>query len=189
VPLVHRQPVPVPRRQIPPRAPRPGPEQDPVHHRAVISPPPAPARIRRHQALEPRPMLIRKIMPVMHDRRIYAHPDPRSKKHALGPYLGPAPLSMLVLRAEGGLRGGRFPWRTAGFLDGRRGRHRQRHQGTPGAPALGDGAGPSGLDPLTRRACPAGGHHVRWDGRRVSGRLPRGRAPDLRARRPAADDE
>ena len=44
--------------QVPPRAPRPGPEEDPVDHRPVIGPPPSPRRISRQQHPKALPFLI-----------------------------------------------------------------------------------------------------------------------------------
>jgi hypothetical protein len=84
MPLIHRQPVPILSRQVPPRAARPGPEQDPVDRAPVISPPaPAPG-VTRQQRLKPRPLLILKIMTGNHSKVIYTPPGSRSRKHALG---------------------------------------------------------------------------------------------------------
>ena len=43
MPVIDGLPVPEALRQVPPRAPRPGPEEDPVDHRPVIGPPATPA--------------------------------------------------------------------------------------------------------------------------------------------------
>ena len=51
-------------RQIPPRAPRPGPEEDPVDHQPVIIPSVPLPRMPRQQRLQPRPLLITKVMPL-----------------------------------------------------------------------------------------------------------------------------
>ena len=80
-PIPHK--VPVIRRQIPPRAARPGTEQDPVDRPPVICPPATPARVRRHQRRQPLPLLILKIMPGNHINMIYTPGPSRSRKHAL----------------------------------------------------------------------------------------------------------
>jgi len=48
--------------QVPPRAPGPGPEQDPVDPRPVIVPQPARPPAPRQQRLQPRPLLIGQVM-------------------------------------------------------------------------------------------------------------------------------
>lgn len=58
MPLIHRQPVAVLFRQVPPGAARPGPEQDPIDRLPVISPPAATPRIARQQRRQPLPLLI-----------------------------------------------------------------------------------------------------------------------------------
>ena len=85
VPLIRRQPVPVLAGQVPPRAARPGTEQDPVDRAPVISPPATTARVARQQRRQPRPFLILKIMTGNHSKVIYTPPCSRSRKHALGP--------------------------------------------------------------------------------------------------------
>jgi hypothetical protein len=85
MPLIDGQPVPVIRRQIPPRAAGPGTEQDPVDRPPVICPPATPARVRRHQRRQPLPLPILKIMPGNHINVIYTPGPSRSRKHALGP--------------------------------------------------------------------------------------------------------
>src|SRR5664279_3827353 len=68
VPGVHRLPIPITGRQIPPRRPRTGPPQHPVHHQPMIHPPATPFRCPiRKQALNPRPLLITQIMTILHD--------------------------------------------------------------------------------------------------------------------------
>src|SRR5580704_16339018 len=64
MPAIHRLPVPEPLRQIPPRAPGPGPEKDPVHHQPVIIPPVTLTRMSRKQRLQPGPLRIRQVMPL-----------------------------------------------------------------------------------------------------------------------------
>jgi hypothetical protein len=83
MPLIHRQPVPVALRQVPPRAARPGPEQDPVDRAPVISPPASAPRVAWQQRRQPRPLLILKIMTGNHSKVIYTPPGSRSRKHAL----------------------------------------------------------------------------------------------------------
>ena len=63
MPVIDGLPVPEPLRQIPPRAARPGPEQDPINHQPVIIPPVPLPRMSRHQRLQPRPLRITKLMP------------------------------------------------------------------------------------------------------------------------------
>ena len=64
MPAIHRLPVPEPLRQIPPRAPGPGPEKDPVHHQPVIIPPMPLTRMPRQQRLQHRPLHITQVMPL-----------------------------------------------------------------------------------------------------------------------------
>src|SRR6266576_149236 len=64
MPVVHGLPVPVLSGQVTPRAPRPGAEEDPVDHRAVVVPPMPPPRVSRQQRPQPRPLLITQIMPI-----------------------------------------------------------------------------------------------------------------------------
>jgi len=75
MPRVHRLPVPVERRQIPPRRPRPGPPQHPVHHRPVIGPPPTPTRRPiRQQRLQTLPLSVGQIMTIKHGEDL-PHPN------------------------------------------------------------------------------------------------------------------
>src|SRR5258708_14905518 len=55
-------PVPDPLRKIPPRAPSPGPEENPVDHHPVIRPPAALPRISRQERPQPLPLLISQVM-------------------------------------------------------------------------------------------------------------------------------
>ena len=67
-PAVHRLPVPVLLGQVTPRGARPGPPQHPVHHYPVVHPPATgPGYPIRQQGLQPSPLLIRQIMPILHD--------------------------------------------------------------------------------------------------------------------------
>jgi Resolvase, N terminal domain len=64
MPVIDRLPVPEALRQVPPRAPCPGPEEDPVDHRPVIGPPAAPRRIRRQEHPKTLPFLIGQVMAI-----------------------------------------------------------------------------------------------------------------------------
>ena len=67
MPVVHRLPIPIRTRQIPPRRPGPHPPQHPVDHGAMIGPPPPPPpRHSRQQRLQPSPVLIAQIVSIMH---------------------------------------------------------------------------------------------------------------------------
>ena len=57
-------PVPEPLRQIPPRVARTGPVEDPVNHQPVIIPPVPLPRMPGQQRLQPRPLIIRQVMPL-----------------------------------------------------------------------------------------------------------------------------
>jgi hypothetical protein len=61
-PIPHK--VPEARRQIPPRAARPGAEENPVDHRAVVVPPVPLPRMRRQQRRQARPLLISQVVPI-----------------------------------------------------------------------------------------------------------------------------
>jgi hypothetical protein len=68
MPVVHRLPIPIRTRQIPPRRPGPHPPQHPVDHGAMIGPPPSPPpRHPRQQPLQPSPVLIAQIVSIMHE--------------------------------------------------------------------------------------------------------------------------
>ena len=62
-PVIDGLPVPEPLRQVPPRAPDPGPEEDPVDHQPVIIPPVSLPRMPGQQRLQPRPFRITEVMP------------------------------------------------------------------------------------------------------------------------------
>jgi hypothetical protein len=72
-----RSSYPEPRRQIPPRAAGPGPEEDPVDHHPVIGPVATARRIGGQESPQPLPFLIRQIMtiqPLKH-RNLSTSPD------------------------------------------------------------------------------------------------------------------
>src|SRR5689334_4656776 len=85
MPVVDGLPVPEPLRQVPPRAPGPGPEEDPVDHHPVIGPPAAARRTGRQEDPQPVPFLICQIMTV----QLIKHPtdlhDPTIKIHGTRP--------------------------------------------------------------------------------------------------------
>src|SRR5258708_27791065 len=81
MPVIDGLPVPEPLRQIPPRAPSPGPEENPVDHHPVIRPPAALPRISRQERPQPLPLLISQIMtfqPLKHRTDLH---DPLMKIH------------------------------------------------------------------------------------------------------------
>src|SRR6516162_1842188 len=63
MPVIDRLPVAEAFRQVAPRAPGPGPEEDPVDHQPVIIPPVPLPRMPRQQRLQPRPFHITEVMP------------------------------------------------------------------------------------------------------------------------------
>src|SRR5579875_282409 len=62
MPPVDGLPVPGPLRQVPPRAARPDPVEDPVDHHPVVIPPVPPPRVGRQLRLQPRPLRIGQVM-------------------------------------------------------------------------------------------------------------------------------
>ena len=64
MPVINGFPVPESVRQIPPRAPGPGPVEDPVDHQPVIIPPVPLPRMTRQQRFQPHPLAISQIMPL-----------------------------------------------------------------------------------------------------------------------------
>ena len=64
MPVIHGLPVPEPLREVPPWAPGPGPEEDPVDHQPVIIPSVPLPRMPRQHRLQPRPFPITKVMPL-----------------------------------------------------------------------------------------------------------------------------
>src|SRR5664279_2193186 len=91
VPVVHRLPVAVRGRQIPPRRPGPGAPQHPVDHQPVLVPLPAttrrPVGQQRHQQ---RPLLIDQVMAIMHTARL---PNPTTQIRGTRPLKNPPPVS------------------------------------------------------------------------------------------------
>src|SRR6185312_7354852 len=77
MPGVDALPVPVRARHIPPRRPRSGAPQHPVDHLAVVAPPATPTRRPiGQQRLQPCPLRVGQVMPIMHRRCL---PDPSPK--------------------------------------------------------------------------------------------------------------
>ena len=62
MPVIDGLPIPEALRQVPPRAARPGTEEDPVDHRPVIGPPAALPRIGGQERPQPLPLLISQVM-------------------------------------------------------------------------------------------------------------------------------
>jgi hypothetical protein len=86
MPVIDGLPVPEALRQIPPRAARPGPEEDPVDHRPVISPPATTLlRTGRQQHPQALPFLIGQIMAIQAIRHRTGLHDPASKIHGTRP--------------------------------------------------------------------------------------------------------
>src|SRR5450755_4032612 len=62
MPIIDGLPIPEALRQVPPRAARPGTEEDPVDHRPVIGPPAALPRTGGQERPQPLPLLISQVM-------------------------------------------------------------------------------------------------------------------------------
>src|SRR5208283_3514504 len=62
MPVIDGLPIPEALRQVPPRAARPGTEEDPVDHRPVIGPPAALPGIGGQEHPQPLPLLISQVM-------------------------------------------------------------------------------------------------------------------------------
>src|SRR5271165_2030629 len=86
MPVIHGLPVPEALRQVPPRAPCPGPEEDPVDHRPVIGPPAA-ALLRAGRQEHPKalPFLIGQVMTIQSVRHRTGLHDPALKIHGTRP--------------------------------------------------------------------------------------------------------
>src|SRR5258705_12106380 len=69
MPVIDGLPVPEPLRQITPRAPGPGPEEDPVDHLPVIGPPATARRISGQEPPQAIPLLISQIMAIQQIKR------------------------------------------------------------------------------------------------------------------------
>ncbi|MGH3422784.1 MAG: hypothetical protein ACRDOD_24695, partial [Streptosporangiaceae bacterium] len=92
---------PEPLRQVAPRSPGPGPEEDPVDHQPVIIPPVSLPRMRRQQRLQPRPFTIRQIVPYqpvpVHEGNPSGNDLPRSTGHALALLIHNAPAALRLI--------------------------------------------------------------------------------------------
>ena len=85
MPVIDRLPVPEPRRQITPGAARPGPEEDPVDHLAVIGPPATARRISGQQPTQAVPLLTGQIMAIQQIKHRTDLHDPAVKIHGTRP--------------------------------------------------------------------------------------------------------
>jgi hypothetical protein len=81
MPVIDRLPVPEALRQVPPRAARPGAEEDPVEHRPVISPPAAARRISGQQHPKTLPLLLGQVMAIQSIKHCTDLHDPATKIH------------------------------------------------------------------------------------------------------------
>src|SRR5512140_2858081 len=93
MPVIDGLPVPESLRQITPRAPRPGPEEDPVDHLAVIGPPATARRIGRQEPPQALPLLISQVMTIQLIKHRTDLHDPAAKIHRTRP-------SLLVSQAD-----------------------------------------------------------------------------------------
>src|SRR6266566_9642617 len=89
MPVIHGLPVPEPRWQITPRAPRPGAEENPVNHRPVITPPAAPRRISGQKPPQALPLLISQVMAFQSVKHRTDLHDPATKIHGTRPRRSP----------------------------------------------------------------------------------------------------
>src|SRR4249919_2417664 len=85
MPIIDGLPVPEPLRQITPRAPRPGPEEDPVNHPPMIRPPATAWRIGRQEHPQALPLLISQIMTIQLIKHHTDLHDPAAKIHGTRP--------------------------------------------------------------------------------------------------------
>src|SRR5512140_990088 len=85
MPVIDGLPVPESLRQITPRAPRPGPEEDPVDHLAVIGPPATARRIGRQEPPQALPLLISQVMTIQLIKHRTDLHDPAAKIHRTRP--------------------------------------------------------------------------------------------------------
>ena len=81
MPVIDGLPVPEPLRQIAPRAPGPGPEEDPVDHLPVIGPPATARRISGQEPPQAIPLLISQIMAIQQIKHRTDLHDPAVKIH------------------------------------------------------------------------------------------------------------
>src|SRR5438046_5814070 len=91
MPVIDGLPVAEPLRQIPPRASRPGPEEDPVDHLPVIRPPATPRRISGQEHPQALPFLISKVMAIQQIKHHTDLHDPATKIHGTRPSAGSQP--------------------------------------------------------------------------------------------------
>src|SRR2546430_13378773 len=81
MPVIDGLPVPEPLRQITPRAPGPGPEEDPIDHLPVIGPPATARRISGQEPPQAIPLLISQIMAIQQIKHRTDLHDPAVKIH------------------------------------------------------------------------------------------------------------
>src|SRR5450755_3147607 len=85
MPVIDGLPVPETLGQIPPRAARPGPEEDPVDHSPVIPPPAALPRISGQEHPQALPFLISQVMAIQSLKHRTDLHDQASKIHGTRP--------------------------------------------------------------------------------------------------------
>src|SRR6266550_6124626 len=85
MPVIDGLPVPGPLRQIAPRAPGPGPEEDPVDNLPVIGPPATARRISGQEPPQAVPLLISQIMAIQQIKHRTDLHDPAVKIHGTRP--------------------------------------------------------------------------------------------------------
>src|SRR5450755_4651321 len=105
MPVIDGLPVPEALRQVPPRAARPGTEEDPVDHRPVIGPPAALPGIGGQERPQPLPLLISQVMAFQSLKHRTDLQHLASKIH------GTRPSRVLVCVLVSGIRVG-LSWRT-----------------------------------------------------------------------------
>src|SRR6266566_8509691 len=81
MPVIDGLPVPEPLRQITPRVPGPGPEEDPIDHLPVIGPPATARRISGQEPPQAIPLLISQIMAIQQIKHRTDLHDPAVKIH------------------------------------------------------------------------------------------------------------
>src|SRR2546430_17532481 len=100
MPVIDGLPVPEPLRQIAPRAPSPGPEEDPVNYLPVIGPSATARRISGQEPPQAVPLLISQIMAIqqikhrtdLHDPAVKIHrPRPSAAGRLRSDAVGPSP--------------------------------------------------------------------------------------------------
>src|SRR5438876_9193851 len=100
MPVIDGLPVPEPLRQIAPRAPSPGPEEDPVNYLPVIGPSATARRISGQEPPQAVPLLISQIMAIQQIKHHTDLHDPAVKIHRTRPSVKPChrPRSRPLLR-------------------------------------------------------------------------------------------